>query len=63
MATAKLDKEVNSTVTRYPVSALISSKALKKYHKAFIKAILKDGEYTVKEAVAKIDTYMKKEVK
>lgn len=44
---------------RYPVEALLKSKALSGYQKDFAKAILANKEYTVQEAIEALDKMMK----
>ena len=51
------------TESKYPVEAILKSKALSGYQPDFAKAILTEPAYTVEEAVAAIDKALKKEVK
>ena len=48
------------TESKYPVEAILKSKALSGYQPDFAKAILTEPAYTVEEAVAAIDKALKK---
>ena len=51
------------TESKFPVEAILKSKALSGYQPDFAKAILTKSEYTVEEATATLDKALKKEVK
>ncbi len=48
---------------KYTVEAIVKSKRFSGYQPDFVKAILKDGEYTISEAEKKIQKYFEREGK
>lgn len=60
------EKQVNTQGTnqaKFKTEVLLKSKKFSGYHKAFVQTILGDKEYTVPEALEKIDAYMKAPIK
>lgn len=44
---------------KFDANTLANSKAMSKYQKEFVKVVLKDGQYTIKEAISKVENYLK----
>ena len=61
MSKNKVENETASAI-KYPTAVLLKSKALSKYQPDFARVILTEPEYSLDEAIAKIEKALKKEV-
>ena len=63
MSKTKTEHEIETApVIKYPTAVLLKSKALSKYQPDFARVILTEPEYSLDEAIAKIEKALKKEV-